>query len=1000
MSYNNYNDHVFRNKLDICLEKIKLLLEANKSNLIQPANDVEHRYEDKYLLANYLTNITLSSILNTFSHLGLTSQVLQTLQEWSKQKEVSIRFEAIEKCEFVKETKREVEDPVKFEKQKSGISFSTTTVSRAVVTVTEYVYSFSSEYRISAFRGVGEHDQDGVELVRRSNLNHSIILRAKECPYPASRKVTHDVNISLILRNIKDKLLTPSFEINRSSKECYTPRQNEDVKKLLTSLHKLKEWGDDVEFYFKNSLFNVVTTHRDPATGNQPLPDLTLLNTSDVFLPIVPLFQDTTTTTTNNTDTANAMTIDSDSHTSSSSIQIQHHGSWRNSGSGSGVSSTDLTIAGATSDVVLSDTIQTLLVAEQSRSLEDKLIETKKHFPEATTSNIISQAEVTIVISTTYILDIVSYYTDSLNFIEDMLRKQVVAAVGKELTAKDFAEYMKFHNRRLFKPEFQPKPFSHSIRRSVTHSPEGTLRIQELGSVSEPINTVSCTAPEDSVFPMQFVLNASTNVTFGGERTLHACLLHKFSSGPSVSSLQLVTEARQYSSYIVLIGRIASATLFEPKYGMIVQNKDEITIPLDLQQIPTPKEFKDAIKSLSPEQQRFAQAYRSMQLESTLFGICVIQIKPQLEKLLKLHPDSLTKEIRLTQDLMELFIKYQIPSDLLTFDGNETADATARLTAVKGHVKAIQDMIEDSKKKEVEQQKQQREYEGKEGYDDEESVDVQPQSGTYQSKPMFKKMSRAGGGGIPMHMANMMAFSSAPANDMMMMDACGPPPPMPMPVAAPSRRLASTASLAGPSPGVYFTKQSMSSAQQQQQQQQQSQSPRVNVTQSSQQPIPTGGGSTDMDYTQYPSKLDKAYEVYDVDSALRPTIINPSNHWTKKSQKRLLDSPTTTYLNEDSLGKEKNAAFDLLDALSRSGALTIDNAALHVVIAATHCFDNSLMDTIVQKNVNPIERVERSVLIMASTIHGVPSTELITDAQVGRVSTYSPMLFIGNEQHD
>ena len=51
-----------------------------------------------------------------------------------------------------------------------------------------------------------------------------------------------------------------------------------------------------------------------------------------------------------------------------------------------------------------------------------------------------------------------------------------------------------------------------------------------------------------------------------------------------------------------------------------------------------------------------------MQLESTLFAIVVIQIKPQLEKLLKLPDDSLTKEIRLSQDLLNLFIEYQIPS--------------------------------------------------------------------------------------------------------------------------------------------------------------------------------------------------------------------------------------------------------------------------------------------------------------------------------------------------
>ena len=96
--------------------------------------------------------------------------------------------------------------------------------------------------------------------------------------------------------------------------------------------------------------------------------------------------------------------------------------------------------------------------------------------------------------------------------------------------------------------------------------------------------------------------------------------------------------------------------------------------------------------------------------------------------------------------------------------------------------------------------------------------------------------------------------------------------------------------------------------------------------------------------------------------------------------------------NNNSQDKEKTAAFDLLDALTRSGALLIEHAALHVVIAATHCFDDSLMDTIVQKNVNPIERVERTTLIMAATLHGVPAAELVQESQVERVLTYSPML--------
>ena len=56
-------------------------------------------------------------------------------------------------------------------------------------------------------------------------------------------------------------------------------------------------------------------------------------------------------------------------------------------------------------------------------------------------------------------------------------------------------------------------------------------------------------------------------------------------------------------------------------------------------------------------------------------SLAVIQLKPALEKVLNLAPDSLTKQIKLTQDLLELFIDYQIPSDLLCFDAAAAAGA-------------------------------------------------------------------------------------------------------------------------------------------------------------------------------------------------------------------------------------------------------------------------------------------------------------------------------------
>ena len=50
--------------------------------------------------------------------------------------------------------------------------------------------------------------------------------------------------------------------------------------------------------------------------------------------------------------------------------------------------------------------------------------------------------------------------------------------------------------------------------------------------------------------------------------------------------------------------------------------------------------------------------------------------------------DALTKEIKLTERLLELFINYQIPSDLLAYDGDDSAPAVQKLDAVRAQLDA------------------------------------------------------------------------------------------------------------------------------------------------------------------------------------------------------------------------------------------------------------------------------------------------------------------------
>lgn len=60
-----------------------------------------------------------------------------------------------------------------------------------------------------------------------------------------------------------------------------------------------------------------------------------------------------------------------------------------------------------------------------------------------------------------------------------------------------------------------------------------------------------------------------------------------------------------------------------------------------------------------------------------------------------------------------------------------------------------------------------------------------------------------------------------------------------------------------------------------------------------------------------------------------------------------------------------------------------------MVLAATHCFDQTLIDTVIRENVNPIEKVERSLLIVGTTIHKLPANVLAPD-QRDRFFTTSP----------
>eukprot|EP00439_Symbiodinium_sp_Y106_P047131 s1768_g6.t1 len=923
-------------KLGKAVETVKQLLHAER--VPQLAGHVHHQYEDKYILVERATCLAAASQLSCLGALGLTNEHLQTMRRWGAAgSSVSLRFKSKEACSFAREETREEEDPRKHVEETSigGVLRSTVT-SKVVTKITEYFWNFEANYLLEAFCGVGSDAADRLVLLSHTGAVELKTTTKAPAPYPEARvpAINQEVNITWLINTLNEDQVAPQFQINRTVPGCKTPRRNPETDRATEHFNSFAYWTQYVTEYFHHL-----------RTVQPRKPDENAFSAESVFVPVLPLMFD-----------SNVESAEPEEPPSGLFAVL------RSSQPAQGP--------------VLSIGDGNRFLAEELRCLKEHRNNASLAFPGD--DGLIRAVEIHAVVTLLHCRNVCDMWKRSLDYVEGMLRQQLVAAIGKEIGAADFAAHMQFHYRKLFLEQYQPKQFCFSVRRSEKHSPEGTVSIDEEaiglvdgGSIRSPIVAISQCSSRPVA--MSFDLSASTTVTFSGPVHLHGWLSHSF-SGQSGSNLFLTSRARQFSSMVVLVGRVTSATSFDPTYAAIVQNKDELTIPLELSVIPTPKEFKDAIASLSPSQQAFAKAFRAMQLESTLFGVAVVQIKPQLEKLLNLAEDSLTKEIKLTQDLLELFLKYQIPSDLLSFDGGADSPSSGtfapparpaeRVAAVRGHVKAMFDMIDEEKRREIEERRREEEYLRPQlmeirceeavmeramcAFDDFQEERKEAEAGIekkVKKKRAKQKEARASASEVVLEMTE---DSDEPSG---------------------------------------------------------SQAPK----EGSEQPHETQGAAASndaatRDFTQVPQELDERFEKLDPDSALRPTIITPGSLWSKRAQKSLLSPPSTSSLSSLDIGlrmiegcarflsARRDAAFDLLDAITKSGALELSDATLHIVIAATHCFTKTVTDCAVQDNVNPIERVERSALIMASTIHQQPVKELVNESNVPRLSAASPQM--------
>ena len=84
------------------------------------------------------------------------------------------------------------------------------------------------------------------------------------------------------------------------------------------------------------------------------------------------------------------------------------------------------------------------LLAEEMRSLAMKKESLKE---EVKGGGVYNAEEAILFVGLQHCLQVVEQWFGSVNFVEQMLQDQLVAAIGKEVTVGDFATYMRFHYR-------------------------------------------------------------------------------------------------------------------------------------------------------------------------------------------------------------------------------------------------------------------------------------------------------------------------------------------------------------------------------------------------------------------------------------------------------------------------------------------------------------------------------------------------------------------------
>jgi hypothetical protein len=103
MVYTSFEEEKFRAQVDKALKTVSTILDTTRTP--RYAEEQDHAYEDKYALADIMTNTAIASYINVLERFGLEESRLRQLCQVVHQdkRSVTLRFAMEDSCSFLEE---------------------------------------------------------------------------------------------------------------------------------------------------------------------------------------------------------------------------------------------------------------------------------------------------------------------------------------------------------------------------------------------------------------------------------------------------------------------------------------------------------------------------------------------------------------------------------------------------------------------------------------------------------------------------------------------------------------------------------------------------------------------------------------------------------------------------------------------------------------------------------------------------------------------------------